>query len=437
MGFRSVVFLLIFLLYFVSGERKVQLGQSLLPTTPPTLWSSSSGLFAFGFYQQDNGFKVGIWLIPSKKVVWTANRDDPPVTGNSTIELTREGKLVLRTEQGGEQLIANASGSAASMLNSGNFVLYNKTSEIIWQTFDYPTDTILGGQTLSIGMSLISSLSDTDHSTGQYILTMQGDGNLVSYPLNTEGTSADAYWASGIVRPNPCSLYLNSTGSLAIINNSNSYTLEILYNYSTSVFNTSKTLIYRATLDSDGVFNFYCHTFTRSDESSISVDWSRPTNPCEVKGFCGLNRFCTFDDDQPSCRCLPGTNLIDPNLISLGCGRNSSREGCRGGVENTTYFNIGTMEKMSWGDVPYYVDKLMSLEDCKKSCLEDCNCEAAQYVGSSCKKYSLPLKYVRRDLSASSSTTALLKVGTRSIKSDTGTVPQPVVVKSKTAVMLI
>ncbi|GFY91198.1 protein kinase superfamily protein [Actinidia rufa] len=289
------------------------------------------------------------------------------------------------------------------MLNSGNFVLYNEVSEIIWQTFDYPTDTIVGGQTLSTGMSLISSLLDTDRSTGRYTLTMQGDGNLVLYPLNTEATARDAYWASGFVRTDPCSLYLNSTGSLAIINNSNSYTFETLFRYSTPVFNINETLIYCATLDSDGVFKFYCHTFTGSDESPISVGWKKPTNPCEVKGLCGLNSFCTLDDDQPSCRCLPGTNLIDPNRISLGCGRNSSREGCT---------------------------------DCKKSCLEDCNCEAAQHVDSSCKKYSLPLKYVRRDLS---SPTVLFKEGTRSIKSDTGTVPMlgPIVVKSKKAVMLI
>jgi hypothetical protein len=90
----------------------ISLGSSLHPTIAPK-WPSFSGKFAFGFYPPEgNGtFMVGIWLvgIDHITVVWTASRDDPPVTSNATLELTKGGKLVLRTddEQGGrEKLIA-------------------------------------------------------------------------------------------------------------------------------------------------------------------------------------------------------------------------------------------------------------------------------------------------------------------------------------------
>ena len=156
-------------------RHRISLGSSLHPTTPPRSWPSPSGQFAFGFYQQGNGFMVGIWLvgIDDNTVVWTANRDDPPVTSNATtLDLTESGKLLLTTDEQGEEKIISAtmseSASYACMFDSGNFVLYNKNDSIIWETFRYPTDTILGGQILSSGCQLLSSLSDTNHSTGRY-----------------------------------------------------------------------------------------------------------------------------------------------------------------------------------------------------------------------------------------------------------------------------
>ncbi|CAL5444054.1 unnamed protein product [Camellia sinensis] len=448
MGLRScgVFFSILIFLVCVSVESQqnpsckmvIKLGSSLSPTssTPPTSWSSSSGLFAFGFYKQDTGFKVGIWLVlnRTKTVVWTANRDDPPITSiNLTLKLTRNGKLVLRTEHGKEKLIANTTGSAASasMLDSGNFVLYDTDSRVIWESFNSPTDTILGGQTLSMGGQLISSLSDTEYSTGRYKLRMQTDGNLVLYPLNTADRGLDAYWASGtwMKVPKSLSLYLNqSTGTLDIINSTSliiikSFKPESSYK---SSYNNNKTIIYRATLDFDGVFRLYSHLFDEStNDFKFQIDWKAPENPCEVKGYCGLNSFCTLDDNQPYCRCIPGTDFVDPNKWSLGCETNFPRKGCESGIENdTTSFNITTMENIEWGDLPYAQESQMSIEDCKKSCLEDCYCEAADYSLDDryCKKQSLPLMYVRRNVvGASSKLTAIFKV--RIIKSEKPTLP--------------
>ncbi|KAI7985608.1 G-type lectin S-receptor-like serine/threonine-protein kinase LECRK3 [Camellia lanceoleosa] len=473
MGLRScgVFFSILIFLVCVSVESQqnhsckmvIKLGSSLsaASSTPPTSWSSSSGLFAFGFYKQDTGFKVGIWLVlnRTKTVVWTANRDDPPITSiNLTLKLTRNGKLVLRTEHGIEKLIANTTGSAASasMLDSGNFVLYDTDSRVIWESFNSPTDTILGGQTLSMGGQLISSLSDAEYSTGRYKLRMQIDGNLVLYPLNTAARGLDAYWASGtwMKVPKSLSLYLNqSTGTLVIIN---STSLRIIKSFNPessykSSYNNSKTIIYRATLDFDGVFRLYCHLFDESiNDFKFQIDWKAPENPCEVKGYCGLNSFCTLDDNQPYCRCIPGTDFVDPNKWSLGCETNFPRKGCESGIENdTTSFNITTMENIEWGDLPYAQESQMSIEDCKKSCLEDCYCEAADYSLDDryCKKQSLPLMYVRGNVvGASSKLTAIFKV--RIIKSEKPTLPLTptptptptptlILVKSRKEVMLI
>ncbi|KAL7218090.1 hypothetical protein ACSBR2_011378 [Camellia fascicularis] len=75
----------------------IRLGSSLSSISKPNSWLSPSGLFAFGFYQEKNGFEVGMWIIghPNNIVVRTANPDYPPMSSNSTIEFTRDGRLIL------------------------------------------------------------------------------------------------------------------------------------------------------------------------------------------------------------------------------------------------------------------------------------------------------------------------------------------------------
>ncbi|KAK4265185.1 hypothetical protein QN277_026270 [Acacia crassicarpa] len=130
---KSTVYFL-FLVYFVCetvSTQHIPLVSSHSPTVPPTSWPSPSGRFAFGFYQKDNGlFKLGIWLFDriKKTIVWTANRDDPPVSSNARLVLTINGELLLQTGPGHKEVIAlahsnNGTVSSASMLDSGNFVL--------------------------------------------------------------------------------------------------------------------------------------------------------------------------------------------------------------------------------------------------------------------------------------------------------------------------
>ena len=443
----SVVYFILLVFSAAEGAQpkpsnQISLGSSLSPESEPTSWPSRSGQFAFGFYQQGLNFAVGIWLVgnPNNTVVWTANRDDPPVNSNATLNLTKDGKLLLRTDQGEEKLIANATTAAAfaSMLDSGNFVLYNEDSDPIWESFSFPTDTILGGQSLRTGGELVSSLSESDHSSGRFDLNMQLDGNLVLYPADTAHTPGDAYWSTGTFT-NGSHLYLNdSRGDLLLRRNDDLGSLSIVLTSSSSINKDANKVIYRATLDVDGVFRLYSHANYNNSEPKITMEKSVLNNACEVKSFCGFNSFCTFADDKPYCDCLPGSDFIDPNQRSLGCGRNFSEEGCRDGEEKAPFYGIKTMENLNWGDHAYF-DAPMSKDDCSNSCLEDCDCGAALYLNGLCKKQNFPLRYVVRDREVSS--TAFLKVGMRSIETKNGTFPSPtkppVIVTSKKAVVLI
>ncbi|KAJ6908371.1 hypothetical protein NC651_018712 [Populus alba x Populus x berolinensis] len=411
---------------------KIELGSSLSTNFPPTSWRSPSDHFAFGFYRQGSGFIVGIWLAskPDATITWTINRDVPHVSSNATLELTTEGKLLLRTHRNNatdeEKLIANFTGSAsyAQMLDSGNFVLYNESSEAIWESFNFPTDTILGGQKLYEGGELFSSASAIDLSTGRFHLKMQDDGNLVLYPVDTLDLPLDAYWSSGTNGIPGIHLILTGTGDLLLVNQ----TLHIFKDVSPSGSESSSTsIIYRATLEYDGIFRLYSHNFDGEAEYIISLMWHAPTTHCDVRGFCGFNSYCTMiDDDQPDCLCLPGTAYVDPNRRFHGCERDYNEGSCKHTNEMSSLYNITVMDRIAW-DGNAYSQASMSEEGCRKSCLEDCNCAGALYESGKCKKHKYP---------------SFFKVALESIKSSNhssaiGMVPSVIQRTSKKAVVLI
>ncbi|XP_057421404.1 G-type lectin S-receptor-like serine/threonine-protein kinase LECRK3 [Lotus japonicus] len=404
-------------------KQKVALNTSLFPNGLP--WLSPSGHFAFGFYQQGSVFFVGIWLVgvTSKTVVWTANQNDPPVTSNANLTLTVGGKLIL-TEKGQVKLIAKYNGTAsfASMLDTGNFVLYNNNSDIIWQSFDHPTDTMLGGQSLSFGGHLFSSSSGTNPSTGRFCLDMQGDGNLVLYPTNAP---MDVYWASG-TNTGTHHFYINSTGLLQIRNNIGSYSKDLSKPDGSA--NGSKT-IYRATLDFDGVLRLYAHV---NNDHGKAIAWKPDGGTCEVSDFCGFNSYCTFNGrDQPVCNCLEGFEFKDANEETLGCKRNSSKAECTSDKDSSSHYNMALMNNIEWADRPYFESDMSHEEECSSACLADCNCWAALYQKNRCKKHGLPLRYVkRRGLAESDPPTVFLKVGHNSLKIQKPIPPPPPPIKS-------
>jgi len=155
MGSISVLFLVSMFLLAVDVKAQqnhsnvIPLGSWLSTIANRTSWLSPSGLFASGFYPQGRkGFAIGIWMHtqPKNTIVWTANPDDQPVSSKATLNLTSDGMLLLRTEQGEENFIANfldeegpEPADSASMHDSGNFVLYNNSSHVIWQSFGVKT----------------------------------------------------------------------------------------------------------------------------------------------------------------------------------------------------------------------------------------------------------------------------------------------------------
>ncbi|KAH0996437.1 hypothetical protein GBA52_020301 [Prunus armeniaca] len=237
--------------------------------------------------------------------------------------------------------------------------------------------------------------------------------SVFSLGANSENSSADAYWSSGTFVQPKLQLYLNATGRLVLINSTNWEEIHVLDYDESSKTNYKNSTIYRATVDVEGIFRLYSHEYDESTgkfQPSLIL-WQALDDPCDVKGFCGLNSYCTFYDNQPNCLCLPGTDYADSDQRTLGCLRNYTEVKCNDGKENTSSYHMITMENMVLEDMAYYEAGMLTVKECSRSCLEDCNCGAAVFNSRAnvCVKQNLPLRYVRRDPKEYS--TAVFKIG--------------------------
>ncbi|PQQ13366.1 G-type lectin S-receptor-like serine/threonine-protein kinase [Prunus yedoensis var. nudiflora] len=400
---------LLLALAFVAAEAQqmqanISRGSSLTPTTNST-WLSRSGLYAFGFYRQGNGYAVGIFLagIPKKTVIWTANRDDPPVSNNATLLFTGDG-LALSTEEDQNYLVkSSGSSSYATILDSGNFVLYNSSQEIVWQSFDHPTDTLLPGQRLLAGEELFSAKSEADHSTGIFRLKMQNDGNLVQYPVDSLDTRPYAYYASSTFGAGEnVTLNFGAYGHLYLLNSTGSN----IRNITDGGLPTDEGKLYLMRIDADGIFRLYSHGLKKN--AILSIEWVSSKDKCVPKGLCGLNSYCVLSDLKAECRCLPGFEFVNQGNPTSGCERNFVADACKNRNENFTY-TMEELESTTWEDVSYNSLRLSNKDDCIQGCLEDCDCAAAFFDDTNCRKQRLPLKYGRR--ANGTSNIALIKVG--------------------------
>ena len=213
---------------------------------------SLNGDFAFGFYVLQNGlYLVGVWFdrIPEKTLVWSASRDSPAEQGSS-IQLTNAGALVLTYVNGtGLQIYDEAAASLGTMENDGNFVLRDNSSRILWRSFDWPTNTLLPGQVLVQSQKLYSNAkgsSNSNYSTGDFMLEMQIDGNLV---LSAYHFADSGYWTTQTFAAN-VSLVSNNSSSLYLV----SGTKDEIYSITKNMSSPVEDYYHRVTVEDLGNF---------------------------------------------------------------------------------------------------------------------------------------------------------------------------------------
>ncbi|XVE84916.1 hypothetical protein DITRI_Ditri17bG0050000 [Diplodiscus trichospermus] len=131
---------------------------------------SSSKTFALGFFSPGSSTNryVGIWYyqVPEKTVVWVANKENAINDTLGILSIDNQGNLALFNKN---QIISvwstnisitGTRNSIAQLLDTGNLVLLqNNTRTVLWQSFDYPTNTMLPymklGLTFRIGLNRV------------------------------------------------------------------------------------------------------------------------------------------------------------------------------------------------------------------------------------------------------------------------------------------
>jgi hypothetical protein len=156
----------------------IRAGQSL--NTSGTI-VSANGRYELGIfpteYSSFNAYYVGIryYNVPGANVVWVASREHPFPNSSAVLTFNKDGNLVI-SDGSLLYFMTNTSGgndTYARLLDTGNLVLQNRASHILWQSFDHPTDTLLPGMKLKdakTGWSLTSWKSHEDPAPGLFSL---------------------------------------------------------------------------------------------------------------------------------------------------------------------------------------------------------------------------------------------------------------------------
>ncbi|MFQ6659591.1 hypothetical protein Gotur_028438 [Gossypium turneri] len=143
-----------------------------------------------------------------RKAVWVANRDNPLFDKFGILIIDEVGSLKVSHGGGSPFVLCSpartASNVSATLLDSGNFISRElcSTKRILWQSFDYPTDTLLPGMKLGINFktghnwSLSSWISDAVPATGSFTLGVDPSG-ASQWIISWKGKP---YWTSGLWR---------------------------------------------------------------------------------------------------------------------------------------------------------------------------------------------------------------------------------------------
>lgn len=155
---------------YVWVEENYEFALVFLNTGPPSSFVPPNSTFYLSLITKPGG-DPSLW-----NTVWSANRETP-VKENATLALDSYGNLVLTDSDGTQKWstqISDAATIATAQLDlSGNLQLLDSTNTTLWQSFDSPDDSLLPGQYLKSGRSLVAAVSTissqgTDYSSGDY-----------------------------------------------------------------------------------------------------------------------------------------------------------------------------------------------------------------------------------------------------------------------------
>ncbi|GJR52633.1 putative receptor protein kinase ZmPK1 [Tanacetum coccineum] len=322
-------------------------GSSLYVENKDELLVSPNGLFRAGFHQVgDNAYcHIAIWfseqvISGDRTVVWMASRDEPVNGKRSKLSLREDGNLVL-VDAGRSVIWATHTKSSSSSLRlqlyeTGNSCL-QEGEHPIWQSFDYPTDTLLPNQPFTENTTLVSSSSDT-FSSGFYKLVFDDESVFTAV--------------------------ISSLDSHGQFNSSDGFD----FRSADSGMGPQRIM----KLDKDGNLRVYS-LIPHGRKMKWEVQWQAVSHLCTIHGVCGPNSLCANSPDSGSkCTCLHGHKMVNPTDWSYGC--EPEFKPCT--HDDCDFIELSNVEFFSYDSG---LLRESNLDSCKKSCLHDRTCRGFQF----------------------------------------------------------
>ncbi|XP_060675131.1 G-type lectin S-receptor-like serine/threonine-protein kinase At4g27290 [Ziziphus jujuba] len=340
---------------------------------------SEYGRFELGFFSPGSSTYryVGIWYkdIPVKTVVWVANRQNPINDSSGTLMINRTGHVVLLGQKSTVVWSASPTESVQApilqLLDTGNLVLRNEKDEnsenYLWQSFDYPTDTLLPGMKLGwdlrtgLERRLVSWKSPDDPSPGDFAWGI----TLHSYPESETWKGSNKYFRdgpwNGIRFSGAPELQSNPLFNFKLVSNKN----EVYYIFYLKNETAKSRMVVNQT---NGYIRirYAWNSGTQSWEVFASV----PRDTCDTYGLCGAYGNCIIGE-SPVCQCLTGFkpkgNFID---WSQGCVRNKPFD-----CQDKHSSGFVKIRGLKLPDTTYtWANASVNLKECKARCLSNCSC---------------------------------------------------------------
>ncbi|CAO2833454.1 unnamed protein product [Amaranthus hypochondriacus] len=379
----SLPFLIFFILTpFINGRDTITPTQPLKDNGQKII--SSNGLFELGFFNVSIKRYLGIKYhnFAEDTIIWVANRNTPLNDTSGILRInSQNGSLHLTTISSNTPIWStNISSSIipknpfARLLNTGNLVVSNSdpdpgSSDYIWESFDYPGNTLM--PTMKLGWNFVTGLdrymnswkTDEDPSEGQYIykfdpsgypqifLTRKGNGIVYrSGPWNGKRFS-------GAPNLKPNDLY---TFEFFMDEN------EVYYQYNLTDYNVISRMLLRTNgnierwIWNKKANNWILYLITQLDS-------------CEKFNLCGPYGICNINNN-PLCGCLDGFEPKDPIAWDTaywndGCVRRVKLECKSDGFKRISGLKLPDTRKV-------FYNKSLSLKECEKLCYENCSCSA-------------------------------------------------------------
>ncbi|KAK3431974.1 hypothetical protein EUGRSUZ_E04137 [Eucalyptus grandis] len=354
---------------------------------------SRSQIFELGFFTPNGSAKqyVGIWyknMTPSK-VVWVANRDKPigHTDKSASLIIGNDGNLKLLDGQQNTvwstNVMAKSNYSAAHLSDYGNFVLQDRNANILWESFDEPTDTLLPNMKIGVNVktgkkrNLISWKGEDDPSFGSFVVGMTSETPPQLFTWN----GLSPYWRSG---------QWDKTRFIGIPAMDGTY------------FDVQQDIVQGTSyyINNNHNNSIFGYTFISSEGTLNGVLWAnngwltywrapKPNNPCEIYGKCGPFGVCN-QISSPICRCLEGFKPISDEEwnrgnwtrgclreLELNCQKSASTAASTT-VKKDRFWKITQMKLPDSADYSLIDDA----ERCQSWCLENCTCLAYSFVNA-------------------------------------------------------